>query len=518
MQSAVSTDPSTDGCVDPSAAAYQARLIDAVERYVSDKRKESIGGLSYRGADFGRAIAIDLYFGLVNDGAFREVCRKHMETGARPAADEGTSLSPKATMLLPYMTGDRTGWSGRLRKSLRRNIASVVDWSGTGTTKPSASQKPSVKGRVAFLAITGRFADYLSPIERQLSAPALWIAAAKSPLKDRLAENGRQVVTYDFDDARTLTRTVRRQLTEWPSLAAQFDVMRDVLSRHDISTIVMAEGTHPIDEIVNLAARSLGIRTVCIQQGWSPVVHNGFREMRFDAFCVWGAQFARMLELHNPAQAFFVTGNHVIGPGGGADRSEKSAISFFLQHGSVLITEEAWQNMLRLVSWTAERFSDRKILVREHPAIPIRDEERAHLASLSNVEMSPATERPLADVLDESLVAVAIFSTTLIEAVVRGAVPLIVNVTGIARHHPDLEQMGLGVEVHDYDAAREALERLVGGEAQRIRNENGPAVSGFFSAGVAQATRNITAVIENSGEAAALMHSRNFENKGAYVS
>ena len=53
------------------------------------------------------------------------------------------------------------------------------------------------------------------------------------------------------------------------------------------------------------------ISCLCIQQGWSPIVHNGFRNMSFSAMLTWGEGFAELLRPHNPAQRFVVTGSPV---------------------------------------------------------------------------------------------------------------------------------------------------------------------------------------------------------------
>ena len=44
---------------------------------------------------------------------------------------------------------------------------------------------------------------------------------------------------------------------------------------------VVVEGNSPTDIIMSEASRFLDIPCFCIQQGWSPYVHSGFRNMCF---------------------------------------------------------------------------------------------------------------------------------------------------------------------------------------------------------------------------------------------
>jgi hypothetical protein len=279
----------------------------------------------------------------------------------------------------------------------------------------------------------------------------------------------------------------------WRELALRFDTFRHILEREAPTAVMMTEGNQPDDEILARAAQALGVRSICIQQGWSPIIHTGFRDMQYDHFCVWGPEFGHLLQPENPRQYFTATGSHRIEPTATATPATARAISFFLQKDSLLITERAWREMLDLVRWTAATWPERDILVREHPAAALTAEERSALCALPNIALCPSATMSLDTVLRQTGLAVAFYSTTLIEGLAYGAVPLIINITGAPHYVPDLGAMGVGIEVKDFAAARDAMARLCDGDGptqSRI-----PAVlPRFFAGSSAEALRNIAAL------------------------
>jgi hypothetical protein len=224
--------------------------------------------------------------------------------------------------------------------------------------------------------------------------------------------------------------------------------------------VVVPEGNAPVNELVNRVAKSLSIPTLCIQQGWSPVVHPGFRNMTFSGMCVWGDGFADLLAAGNPNQRFIATGNHIIACRRQRDDRDRNAVAFFLQKGR-LISDSAWNHMLGLIVWTAREFPDTEVRVREHPSAPLTESERATFDGLPNARLVPPEQETLNNALVGCRVAVAMYSTTILEAAATGAVPLILNVNGFEHYNPNIAAEGGAVEVQDFAAARTALSRLM---------------------------------------------------------
>jgi hypothetical protein len=64
-------------------------------------------------------------------------------------------------------------------------------------------------------------------------------------------------------------------------------------------------------------------------------------------------------------------------------------------------------------------------------------------------------------VLEASLAAVSIYSTSLVEAAALGCVPVVFNPTSMPHYTPDLDALEAGIEARTVDAARQAIARLV---------------------------------------------------------
>jgi hypothetical protein len=229
--------------------------------------------------------------------------------------------------------------------------------------------------------------------------------------------------------------------------------------------VVVTEGMSPGDEIVSQACHSLGIPCICIQQGWSPIIHNGFRNTSFTHMAVWGDGFRDMLAPYNPMQEFAVTGNLSFA----AESVERSkqlsgglpSVAFFLQPSSRLIGEDHQRQVAELISRASSRFPADVLLVREHPGAPLSEVGLESLRRLPNVRLAPATSNPLIDVIRQSRVAVSIYSTSLLEAAALGTPALVFNPTSMPRYSPDVEALGIGVETDSVEAALGTIDRLL---------------------------------------------------------
>lgn len=499
------------GGVDSSAFAYQQALIEAIERHVRMLRWRQVGGLRYRGADFGRVIAIELYFRLINDRDLRSAYERNLTGEILSENPDEIPVSTVAYWILEQMTGraQRPFSLTIIRDYLRDSYQA---WRCSAARRTGLSK--AERSCVAMLALSSRFYEYLRPVAMRLDAQVLWLAPTDNSVAAVLAASGEKVVLYGAEPKGTPLGALPKPLLDWTDVAKRYDEFEEILREWCVSAVVVAEGNNADDETLALAARSLGVRSVCIQQGWSPVVHNAFRNMAFDAFCAWGPEFATLLKPYNPRQTFSSTGSHRISPLRERLRRPGHGISFFLQKDSVLIAPEAWEEMLRFIAWTAETWPDRPVLVRTHPAIPLAQGERERLCKPENVIFCPASEVRLVDVLDRSAVAVAIFSTTLIEATARLVVPLIVNVTGAPRYNPDLEAIGGGVEVHDFRAARAALRDLLDGHAAQLSEQLPALVPRFFARPADLALDAIAEVVESPSRVTAPKASMRFASSG----
>jgi len=489
--------PTDAPLIDHDAYRFQLDLSDSIGAYIREARWEQFGGLTYRGADLGRAIGLNLYFRLVNDSVLRAAHARAMAGEKLSEDPDAIPVTTEAYWVLRQMLGrpppqlPRHGFQAALK---RWKIYAERSWA-MGT--PHLEREPRLarqNGGVLILALSRRFFDYLLPVRQALGADAAWLVPAGAAWAEEAVASGEPVLQFSEKEGRKPEGPLTAPLAEyWREMALRFDTFREILEREAPAAVMMTEGNQPDDEILARAARTLGIRSICIQQGWSPIIHTGFRDMQYDDFCVWGPEFGRLLQPENPRQHFAATGSHRIEPTAAATPASARAISFFLQKDSLLITERAWREMLDLVRWTAATWPERDILVREHPAAPLTAEERSALCALPNIVLCPSATMSLDTVLRQTGVAVAFYSTTLIEALAYGAIPLIINITGAPHYVPDLAAMGAGIEVKDFAAARTAMGQLCDGGGPTW-SHMASVLPRFFAGSSAEALRNIAAL------------------------
>jgi hypothetical protein len=487
------TDPRA-AIADPSAYRFQMALIEAIEAHVRALRWSRWGARRYRGADFGRVIAVELYFRLINDTLLRAAFDRHEAGETLPAHPDDIPVSTVANWAFEHM---RHSYRNPLttRAGLKRYVRDVIGQMREFRPVRVPETRSGNHG-IAFVALSRRYYRYLRPIALRLGEPVTWIVPAGAGFEDELKAHGDRYELYGRTEQ--VSGPSHRPVDNWASTAQRYDAILEVLEHVRPAVAVVVEGNNADDELFACAAAICGARSICIQQGWSPVIHNGFRQMHFDLFCVWGEEFARMLKPYNKRQHFVVTGSHMITPLDHKVDADAKGISFFLQKDSLLISNAAWLAMLDLISWCARQWPERDILVREHPASPLNAEELSMIGKEPNIRLCRAQDVSLVEVLDRSAVSVAIFSTTLIEAAARHVVPLIVNVTGAPRYCPDLDALGVGMEVPDFEAAKVAMSSLLGGSLPATLSARQDVMRRFFAVDTDAALDNIASAIKKA--------------------
>lgn len=480
------TPPRLNDCIDPHALPFMLAVSRAASLYVAQQDRIDPYGFCYNGIDLRHAAERWLYFAAVNsEPLFRAY-----------ASQPGFATSPLSTVesnLAPYLA-KRTSiparplTASRLKLRLKRALDALRNEGRSQTWKEN--------GPAIFHVTQRKFLNYLLPIASALDRPVVWLVTDDVELFEFLRERGLSAAHAIPDPTAQPCASLSRTMNDWTSFALLADAVERCLTENEPSVVVSVEGNAPATEVVARTARKLGVRTVCVQQGWSPFIHVGFQNLQYDTMCVWGDAFAKSLRPFNPRQRFVATGNHMVrlrAPGSGAERK---CIGFFAQKGSRLITERAWVAFLDFARSTAESFPDWTVSVREHPGSPLTDDDVERLRGPTNLRLDPPGERALDDLLGDCAIVVSVFSTTLIEALAAGATPLIVNVTGSQRYEPDLASLGAGVEVHDFEAARLALASMVVAPRSSMSDAVQTVRARFFARDKEAALRAIKAVIE----------------------
>jgi glycosyltransferase involved in cell wall biosynthesis len=345
--------------------------------------------------------------------------------------------------------------------------------------RPLPLEVPPTRGGCWFLVNHEKFLRFIAPITEAAPhvpwgfvslSPAASAQLAAAHLRLVAVESGRDVHPPSW-------RALGPALRSIPDLAVELDRFERLLGEVEPERLILIEGVAPTDEILNQAAKRVGVPAVCLQQGWSPVIHPGFRNTTFTAMGVWGEGFRDLLSPASPSQPFLLTGSHMLeceARGSGIEplTNGRPAVAFFLQGLSPVITEKHLEALFALLLSTADALPGAAVIVREHPSDPLSADERSRLEAQPNVVLAPPTGYSLRTVLDAASVTVSTYSTTLVESAALGKPPVIFGLGDEDRYTPDLAAAGAGIQVADPVAALRAIKRLIDDPA--ARNELAP--------------------------------------------
>jgi hypothetical protein len=442
---------------------FTLALVEAIE---AETARASSERFAYRGADLRRAVQCALFPKLVNDEELCEAFAAHRR-GGEPDPRPGPGIEAAIARRILGQGRGVSAWAnerrslvaGRLSRLRHSGAVQPVAPLGGGATRFDA----------CFLIDHPKFVRFIDPILDRLGRDRVLLAALNELAEDGIDGHGVAHALLPRGD-HPAAQPLSDVLAGWGRIPITFDEVVALLAEQRPACAVVIEGNSPYDEVTSQACRALGIPCLCLQHGWSPIVHSGFRRMTFDRMAVWGEGFAEILGSFNPGQRFEVTGNPVLGTATGP-AADASAVSFFLQPLSPLIGEEHQRLMHELILRSSDAFAKRRILVREHPGWPLSPERRRRLAERPNIELTPASSHSLAEVIRASRVTVSMYSTSLLESAALGVPPVVFNPTSLPRFAPDLEELGVGIEVKEPAAALEAI-------GQVLEDSAGPPVQG----------------------------------------
>jgi hypothetical protein len=435
--------------------AFVVALSDAIEQATATWARGDISAFRYRGADLRHAVERGLYVGLANNASLLEAYRDGRS--AQDVSDLGSALEvsvAEALLGTPGVGHRRTAW---------RQLAARGLWHARAMRDARVARPmPSASGPITFVVGHRKLLSFVDPIRKRLASPDQLVVAT-APNVIRTDDPGPGETIDDAFLRRPAARALGVGLLGATPLLGVYDALLDTFGRRRPRSVLVVEGMSPVDEIANRAAGVLGIPCFCLQQGWSPFVHVGFRNMTFDAMAVWGEGFADLLRPYNPDQRFVAAGSFALAAEVAAGREElasrvggRPAVAFFLQPESPLIHRRHQAALRRLVMRVATELPECVVLVREHPAAALPAAERDALAAAGVLFAAP--ERfALRAVLDVADVAVSIYSTSLVEAAALGVVPIVFNPTSMPHYSPDIQALGVGFERKSVDDTEEAI-------------------------------------------------------------
>jgi len=462
---------------------YVSALCSAVEGLTGSVVHEEPRALHYGGIDLRFATERDLYFSAINDPAMQQqFASSRASLGGSPLQRDGHVEARAGDFVCRYFDDGRhmslryqPRRTTRARRLLGRG-ANHIFWPYRAGRfeRDLASSAPNLEHARLFIMVHHeRFVRYLRPIAEVLgSAGVVWLSTG-AELSRQLRSTDVSHVPVDRWNHLHYGRSVHH-FSSAPSpgfsyLMALCDALQHLFALRRPSCLLLVEGNAARDEAANQVAKQLGVPTICVQQGWSPFVHNGFRNMSYGKMLIWGDGFADALRPYNPLQDFVVTGSHMLD---GAVRESRPAwlrekaagrrcITFFLQSPMGIIGQRGWRQSLELLVAAAERCPEARFFAREHPIHPLRGEELELVTRHPNVCLAPVDRCSLAELLAVTHASVSIYSTTILESIALAVPPLIYNCTSMPRFNPDVDALGAGLEVHDSALALRQIERLI---------------------------------------------------------
>ena len=439
-----------------------------MERFTAARVQADARAYIYRGADLRRAVEKHLYFDLVNREPVRDAFM-----AARSGAQYELPTEPLHREILEDMlaAADRSPEETvpdinpepmrRRLRMLRRK------WLGL-----RAMLNLGRKRRVLAYAANERFVEFLRPVLDDLPADCRgeYLICGDADVREVL--QGKELPFVDFSGLEgrvaSYEYAVRHGLLEkqsgsslesFRSLTKLFDHLLEALGgmRADSMTLLLAEGNAPGDEVIARAAEQLGIRTVCLQNGWSPVFHNGFRGNSYSRMLTWGPGFDDWFRAFNPEQDYFAVGNSMAAASG---EGKAKCVAFFLQPLSPLIAPEHLEQFVGLIEATAREHGDADILVRDHPTRGLPADLKAVLDAHSNVKFMSAPDFEIAELMRRAACGVTMYSSTIIECIQADVVPLVFNPTSLPKYFPSPGEAG--IETGNSDEALRAIGRVLG--------------------------------------------------------
>jgi hypothetical protein len=449
---------------------YTVALCAAIEAAISERDRTSF---IYRGADLSHVVERELFIRLVNDDELYAAffMRAKEARTAKPASTLGGS--ELGVRVARHLLGEREPLTRAAAARLRQAADGVRFLIRAFVERHEQSPRRADGGSTTcFVLDHAKLLRFIEPLTQRLERDDVFVISCAEDLSTALAGTGFAYTSYDHGKGHDpVGRAIGSALKEYVSLLAGYDALWKVLHDRRPRCVVVVEGMSPTDELANQVCRSLGIPCVCIQQGWSPIIHNGFRHASFTRMAVWGEGFREILAPYSPQQEFAISGSLAFATAS-VDHSKqltdgRPSAAFFLQPPSPLIGEDHLRQVTDLISRASTRFPGATLLVREHPGWPLSSAELESLGRLPNVQLAPAEAYPLVDVIHQSRVAISIYSTSLLEAAALGTPALVFNPTSMPRYFPDVEVLGVGIETDRADAALDTINRLLHDDSYR---------------------------------------------------
>lgn len=223
--------------------------------------------------------------------------------------------------------------------------------------------------------------------------------------------------------------------------------------------VVLVEGNWHVDKITAMVCQKLKISTICVQHGWNPNLNCQWQNLIFDKMLTWGKYFSDELKKANQniPITFQECGSHILeyNP---KKKGELKAIGICIQCVNHIISEELYTSFFSDMIYISKELPHFSYIVREHPSHPLSEPEK-DILSENGFDISNPYSESLTDFFDRIELSISIYSSTIIESIAAQVVPIIYNKTSLTKYTPDLDSLGLGHEVKQYEEVIKIIQK-----------------------------------------------------------
>jgi hypothetical protein len=436
-------------------------LIGAIETYTKKIIESDSNSFLYKGMDLRYAIERMLYINLINSKLlFTHYLSTSGDSNAPDTKLEKESFdlynfylySSQYFWIKIFLGSFLIRWLVSLIRSIKFKLSSIL-------IKHKLIKN---KGLLVYISHP-KFERYLEAIQKELKpihCRYVYSGKVNSKIFKGISENKKNYFDKRFPHFEHFF--LSKNLKNFYGLVKLAEEIVSGLQKIRPIGVLVVEGNAPEDSIICEACKLLSIPIFCVQQGWSPIIHNGFRNMSFDDMFVWGEGFKKLLTPFNPKQKFTPIGSHILNRAcyeANEVIGDDLRISFFLQAPSALISEDAYRDFIELILWAAKEFRGENFLIREHPNYSIPVKFMNAILQMKNVEISIPSESNLSDVIMKSTLIVSIFSTVILESISMGVVPLICSIGSMESY--GVELYGSAIEVKSIEDAKKVLSEVI---------------------------------------------------------
>lgn len=222
------------------------------------------------------------------------------------------------------------------------------------------------------------------------------------------------------------------------------------------SAIFVVEGDATFHSLLSEIGCQLNIPVYCFQWGYFHPLDLliNFAEMRFNKYLSWGPMFEKQLKSFN-SKLDFISLGHLM-PSSQSRLGNK--IIFLSQYVTSFITKTDHELFINLAKSLAQRFPN-QVIWRPHPSDLDNSKELLELKKSKVCVLD--TKESLTSQLQNSVVAVGIGSSSLIDALYCGVIPISFNTTCMKKYPFPLSEQGVGFEFKSFDNALKNITDLM---------------------------------------------------------